>query len=156
MKRPLPTVTTLPKEDPAAIRFPRWKRPVFEANGMTEWGWMCQHPERLKLGKYVDIGAFSYINAEYGVEIGELAQVGSHSSIYSVSTIDNKKGRVVIKRNARIGSHSVVMPGVTIGENAIIGAFSFVKSDVPDNALAYGIPARVVRKHEPERNRRRA
>ena len=111
---------------------------------MTKWGWMCQHPENLKLGKYVDVGAFTYINAKYGVEIGELAQVGSHSSIYSVSTIDGKKGKVVIKRKARIGSHSVVMPGVTVGEDALVGAFSFVKGDVPDGAVAYGIPARVV------------
>ncbi|HME18340.1 MAG TPA: acyltransferase [Nitrososphaerales archaeon] len=134
----------MPRRDSPENRFPRWRRPAFDERGMTKWGWMCQHPEKLRLGKYVDIGAFTYINAKYGVEIGELAQVGSHSSIYSVSTIDGKRGKVVIKRNARIGSHSVVMPGVTIGENAVVGAFSFVKSDVPADAVAYGIPARMV------------
>jgi len=34
---------------------------------------------------------------------------------------------------------------VAIGENAIIGAFSYVKNDVPDNVVAYGIPAKVIR-----------
>ena len=44
-----------------------------------------------------------------------------------------------------MGSHSVVMPGVTIGENAVVGAFSFVNSDIPDNATAYGVPAKVAK-----------
>jgi len=38
------------------------------------------------------------------------------------------------------------MPGVTIGENAIIGAFTFVNKDIPDNTLAFGVPVRIVRK----------
>ena len=38
------------------------------------------------------------------------------------------------------------MPGVTIGENSVIGAFSFVTKDIPDNVVAYGVPAKVVRK----------
>ena len=38
------------------------------------------------------------------------------------------------------------MPGVTIGENSIIGAFSFVNKDIPDNVIAVGIPAKVLRK----------
>ncbi|MDM8549940.1 hypothetical protein QUF72_07680 [Desulfobacterales bacterium HSG2] len=50
-----------------------------------------------------------------------------------------------MKKNARIGSHSVVMPGVTIGENAIIGAFSFVNCDIPDNTTAVGVPAKVIK-----------
>jgi acetyltransferase-like isoleucine patch superfamily enzyme len=37
------------------------------------------------------------------------------------------------------------MPGVTIGENAIIGAFSFVTKDISDGAVAFGVPAKVVR-----------
>ena len=38
------------------------------------------------------------------------------------------------------------MPGVTIGENSIIGAFSFVNKDVPDNVIAFGVPVKVIRK----------
>jgi acetyltransferase-like isoleucine patch superfamily enzyme len=38
------------------------------------------------------------------------------------------------------------MPGVTVGLNSIVGAHSFVNSDIPDNAVAYGVPAKVVRK----------
>jgi len=127
-------------------RFKHWKYPPFDEKNMTPWNWMCQHHDRLKLGKYVDIGAFTYINAKSDVIMEDDVQIGSHCSIYSISTIDNKEGRIVLKKNCRIGTHSVVMPGVTVGENAVVGAFSFVNTDIPDNVLAFGIPAKVVRK----------
>ena len=122
-----------------------WKYPEFDERGMTKYSWMCQYNENLELGDKTDIGAFTYINARYGVEIQEGAQVGAHCSIYSWSTIDDKQGRVTIKKNAKVGSHSVIMPGVTIGENAVVGALSFVISDIPYNAVAFGIPAKVIR-----------
>jgi acetyltransferase-like isoleucine patch superfamily enzyme len=131
-------------------RFSQWKPPTFDAKGMTRWNWMCQHPEHLTLGKYVDVGAFTYINAKSGVVLEEHVQIGSHCSLYSVSTIDDKKGKIILKKNCRLGTHSVVMPGVTIGENTIIGAFSFVNTDIPDNVLAFGCPAKVIRKLTPD------
>jgi len=126
-------------------RFKDWKYPKFDEKGMTQWNWLCQYHDNLKLGKNTDIGAFTYINARYGVEIHEDVQIGSHCSIYSWSTIDDKKGRVTIKKNARIGSHSVIRPGVTIGENAVVGAFSFVNEEVPDNVVVFGIPAKTAK-----------
>lgn len=125
-------------------RFKNWQKPDFDKKGLTKWNWMCQHPENLKLGKGADIGAFTYINAKSGVEIGEDVQVGSHCSIYSISTIDEKAGKVIIKKSAKIGTHSTIMPGVTIGENAIVGAHSFVNKDIPDNVLCYGVPVKVL------------
>lgn len=127
-------------------RFKNWKPPTFDEKGMTKWNWMCQYSEGLKLAKNTDIGAFTYINAKYGVELEEDVQVGSHCAIYSWSTIDNKKGKVTLKKNARIGSHCVIMPGVTIGENAVIGALSFVNKDIPANVIAYGTPVNVAKK----------
>ncbi len=129
-------------------RFKDWKWPEFDEKGMTRWNWMCQYHENLHLGENTDIGAFTYINAKYGVEIQKNVQIGSHCSIYSWSTIDDKKGRVVIRRDAKVGSHSVIMPNVTIGENAVIGAFSFVTQDVPDDAIVFGVPARVIKYKE--------
>ena len=126
-------------------RFKKWIRPKIEHGKLTKWNWVVQYPEGLKLGKYTDIGAFTYINAKYGVIIEDYVQIGSHCSIYSESTIDGKKGKVVIKKNARIGSHSVVMPGIKIGKNSIVGAFTFVNKNIPDNTVAFGIPVRIVR-----------
>lgn len=131
-------------------RFSQWKPPTFDPKGMTRWNWMCQHHKHLVLGKYVDVGAFTYINAKSGVVLDEYVQIGSHCSLYSISTIDNKEGKIVLKRNCRLGTHSVVMPGVTIGENTVIGAFSFVNTDIPDNVLAFGIPAKVIRRLRPK------
>lgn len=126
-------------------RFNNWQEPVFDEKDTTQWNWMCQHREGFILGKNTDIGAYTYINAQYGVEIAEEVQIGSQCSIYSHNTIDNTQGKVVIKKNARIGSHSIILPGVTIGENAIIGAFSLIKKDVPANTLVAGIPAKPIK-----------
>jgi len=104
----------------------------------------------LKLGYNTDVGAFTYINAKNGVIIEDFVQIGSHCSLYSSSTIDNKEGQITMKKNCKIGSHSLVMPGVTIGENLIIGAFSFVSKDVPSNIVAAGVPVKVIKKIEGE------
>ena len=126
-------------------RFPNWQPPVIEDGKPTKYNWVVQHKSGLQLGHQTDIGAFTYINAKFGVTIEAEVQIGSHCSIYSVSTIDGKEGPVVLKRNCKVGTHSTVMPGVTIGENAVIGAHSFVNSDIPANGVAFGVPAKVVR-----------
>jgi len=127
-------------------RFEDWKYPRIEEGKLTKYNWMVQYKENLKLGFKTDIGAFTYINAKNRVVIEDYVEIGSHCSIYSISTIDGKKGEVVLKKNCKIGSHSVIMPGVTVGENSIVGAFSFVNENIPDNVIAYGIPARVVKR----------
>ena len=52
---------------------------------------------------------------------------------------------VVIKKGARIGMHAVILPGVTIGENSVIGACAVVTNDIPPNCVAIGVPAKPVR-----------
>ena len=126
-------------------RFEEWEYPEIEEGKPTKYNWVVQHKDNLKLGFKTDIGAFTYINAKCGVIIEDLVQIGSHCSIYSISTIDNKQGKVTLRKNCKIGSHSVVMPGVTIGENSIVGAFSFVNSKIPDNVVAVGVPAKVIK-----------
>jgi len=127
-------------------RFKNWKKPKIKEGKLTKWNWMVRRKENLKLGKYVDIGAFTYINAKNGVVIEDNVQIGSHCSIYSISTIDKKEGKVVLKKNCKIGSHCTIMPGITIGENSIIGAHSFVNRSIPPNTLAYGVPVKIIKK----------
>ena len=128
------------------MRFKNWEPPKIEEGKLTKYNWLVQHEDRLKLGYKTDIGAFTYINAKNGVTIEDHVQVGSHCAIYSVSTIDKKEGPIVLKKNCKIGTHSVIMPGVTVGENSTIGAFSFVNSDIPANVVALGIPAKITRR----------
>ncbi len=126
-------------------RFSGWQFPEIEEGKPTKYNWLVQSVQNFQLGYKTDIGVFTYINAKYGVTIEDYVQIGSHCAIYSVSTIDQKQGPVLLKKNCRIGSHSVVMPGVTIGENAIIGAFSFINRDIPANAVAVGVPVKVIK-----------
>jgi len=127
-------------------RFKNWKYPKIIEGKLTKYNWLVQHKKNLKLGKKTDIGAFTYINAKNGVIIEDYVQIGSHCSIFSISTIDNKEGKVILKNNCKIGAHSLIMPGVTIGENSIIGAFSFVNKNIPSNVIAFGIPVKVIKK----------
>ena len=127
-------------------RFKNWTLPKIIEGKLTKWNWVVQDRKGFKMGKNTDIGAFTYINAKNGVIIEDNVQIGSHCSIYSVSTIDNKKGMVVLKNNCKIGSHSIIMPRVTVGENSTIGAFSFVNKNIPDNVVAFGIPAKIYKK----------
>lgn len=127
-------------------RFKNWKYPTVKEGKLTKYNWIVQYKKNLKLGKKTDIGAFTYINAKNGVIIEDDVQIGSHCSIYSLSTIDNKEGKVLLKKNCKIGAHSVIMPGVIIGKNSIIGAFSFVNKDIPDDVIAFGIPVKVIKK----------
>lgn len=99
------------------------------------------------MGYGVDIGAFTVIGAKNGVLLEDYVQIGPHCAILSTSTIDNKQGCVVMKKGSCLGTHSTIMPGVTIGENSIIGAYSFVTSDIPANVIAYGVPAKVIREN---------
>jgi acetyltransferase-like isoleucine patch superfamily enzyme len=127
-------------------RFKDWEYPIIEDGKPTKYNWIVQHKEKFKLGYKTDIGAFTYINALRGVMIEDFVQIGSHCSIYSISTVDDKEGEVVLRKNCRIGSHSVIMPGVTIGENSIIGAFSFVNHDISGGVVASGVPVKEIRK----------
>ncbi|MDD5145724.1 MAG: acyltransferase [Candidatus Pacebacteria bacterium] len=127
-------------------RFKNWKHPKIKEGKLTKYYWLVQNNKNLKLGKKTDIGAFTYINAKNGVEIKDNVQIGSHCSIYSISTIDNKEGKIILEKNCKIGSHCTIMPGVMVGENSVIGAFSFINKDIPANTLAYGIPVKIIKK----------
>ncbi|KKL63650.1 hypothetical protein LCGC14_2173000 [marine sediment metagenome] len=112
------------------MRFKKWKRPKFKkVTGdlyKTKYNWFVTCPENLELGKNTDIGIFTYINARYGVKIGENVQIGSHCSIFSHNTINDIANKVEINRDAKIGSHSILLPGIIIDTRELIKAFSVV------------------------------
>lgn len=57
-------------------------------------------------------------------------------------------GRIKVGNNVHIGINSIIMPGVTIGNNVVIGAGSVVTRNIPDNCIAAGVPAKVIRSLE--------
>ena len=110
----------------------KWKQPQITHNQLTKWNWVVNNPQNLQLGRNVDIGAFTYIQAENGVIIHDNVQIGSHVAIYSANTIDGIDGSVEIMEGACIGSHAVILPNVRIGKNAKVRCHSTITRDVED------------------------
>lgn len=118
--------------------------PAGETIATTKYGWAVQHPEYLTLGNYVDIGYGTYINARFGVRIGDDVEIGGGCHIYSHNTIEDHAGLVVLEEGCMIGAQCVIFPGVTIGKGATVGTMSLVNSDVPAGATFVGVPARKI------------
>ncbi|NRO35123.1 Maltose O-acetyltransferase [Lactobacillus helveticus] len=53
---------------------------------------------------------------------------------------------MLIKKNAWIGAKATILPGVTVGENAVVAAGAVVTKDVPANTVVAGMPAKVIKK----------
>tara|TARA_B100001105_G_C22146446_1_gene338207 strand:- start:176 stop:568 length:393 start_codon:yes stop_codon:yes gene_type:complete len=122
-----------------------WIKPEFDEFGMTQWYWRVVNHENFTLGDKVEIGSFSVIDAKYGVEIQDNVKIGWNCTIMSNSSIDGKKGKVVLEKNCNIGANSVVFPNVKIGRNAVIGANSLVNCDIPAEEVWIGSPAKKLR-----------
>jgi acetyltransferase-like isoleucine patch superfamily enzyme len=105
---------------------------------------------------------FSENNVLYGagtIQIGDVTDTGPGVSIFSsrdnyslefarLTNIVHQFGKVTIGSYVIIFANSVICPGVTIGDGAVIGAGSVVLKDVPEWSVAVGAPARVIGKRE--------
>lgn len=80
----------------------------------------------------------TFINDKYPRSTNEDGSMQNESDWSVVET--------TVKKGASIGSSSTILCGVTIGENSIIGAGAVVTKDIPDNVIAAGVPARVIKK----------
>lgn len=84
------------------------------------------------------------ITIEDGVMLGpEVGLFTVNHEPHNIRVIMTKE--IHIKKNAWIGARVNILPGVTIGENAIIGTGSTVTHDIPDNCAAVGVPARIIK-----------
>ena len=99
-------------------------------NKLTQWNWVVGNPSKFKVGKNVDIGAFTYINARYGVIIEDDVQIGGGCHIYSHNTINNTKGKVILKKGCKIGAHTVILPRTTVKRGTLIRVGSILKGGV--------------------------
>ena len=121
------------------------QEPIFDKMGFTQWMWRVLHEENFKLGKNTEIGSFTVIDAKEGVTIEDEVKIGWSCSIFSVSSVDGRKGRILLKKGCKIGANSVIMPGITVGGNAIVGANSLINKNIPDDETWAGSPARKLR-----------
>jgi acetyltransferase-like isoleucine patch superfamily enzyme len=108
-----------------------------------------------RIGDHAWIGPQSYLDAralvleEYvgwgpGARVLGSEHTGVPTDVPIIQT-DLRIEPVTVRRGADIGTSAVLLPGVTVGENAIVGAGAVVTKDVPDNAIVAGVPARFQR-----------
>lgn len=110
-------------------------------------------PNHVSIGANVAIAEFVHIWGSGGVNIGNDVLIASHVVITSQTHDPDEnlhrstmiKKSVIIGDNVWIGAGSVILPGITIGRGSVIGAGSVVTSNIPENQLAVGVPARLVR-----------
>lgn len=110
---------------------------------------VINNADHLRLGARVSINAFVHIWALGGVTIGDDTLIASHVAITSLThdprselfATSSQTRPVVIGRNVWIGAHAVILPGVTIGDGAIIGAGAVVTRDVAPRSVVVGVPA---------------
>ena len=122
-------------------------------------------PFNCDYGKHISIDDGTFINHncvildEAKVIIGKNVRIAPNVGIYTVNHVKaptKKEGyefakTIAIEDNVWIGGNSAILPGVTIGENSIIGAGSVVNKDIPKNVIAVGKPCKVIKKLEEER-----
>lgn len=102
---------------------------------------------------YYDVNCSRYLTIEDGVWITPRVMLLCHrrdASNYYVGDDYNKLpyifGEIVLKKGCSVGLGSIILPGVTIGEGAMIGAGSVVTKDIPPWTIAVGNPAKVIKK----------
>jgi acetyltransferase-like isoleucine patch superfamily enzyme len=118
------------------------------------------HP-RIIIGNNVSLNYDCHIACINQIVIGDNVLIGSkvHITDHSHGSISHEalatqparrtlvsKGPVIVEDNVWIGEGVVVLPGVRIGQNSIIGANAVVTKDIPPNCVAGGVPARVIRR----------
>jgi acetyltransferase-like isoleucine patch superfamily enzyme len=104
----------------------------------------------------VALNSFVKIFGHGGVRIGRSAQIGPGTILttsghdYRATELELDLAAIDIGERVWIGCNSAILPGVTIGDRAVIGAGAVVTSNIPSDCLAVGVPARVVRYFDEE------
>jgi acetyltransferase-like isoleucine patch superfamily enzyme len=115
-------------------------------------------PFYTNFGRFISLGKNVFINHACsfldigGITIEDDVQIGPRVNLTTENHPLDPSDRttlllqpIVIKRNAWIGAAATILPGVTIGENAVVAAGAVVSRDVPANTVVAGVPAKVVK-----------
>jgi sugar O-acyltransferase (sialic acid O-acetyltransferase NeuD family) len=93
-------------------------------------------------GSKIGMGSIVYYNSiiTHDCVIGDFVEISPSATIL---------GRSEIGSYTQVGSNATILPDIKIGKNVIIGAGAVITKDIPDNCLAIGIPARVIKELKP-------
>jgi maltose O-acetyltransferase len=116
-------------------------------------------PQQMEIGDNTSIAPYTTVYATFGVKIGKNCLISSNCGISSYNHIQDSLNRrasenedfrfskpVSIGDNVWIGMNSCILPGVSIGNNSIIGSGSVVTKNIPSNEIWVGNPARFIKK----------
>ncbi len=126
-------------------------------NSIIEPPFYCSYGQNIYIGDYVFLNVLCNILDCNEVHIGHHVMIGPSVQIYTAAhdlraEVRNQGWEVakpiVIEDNVWIGGAAILLPGVTIGRNAVVGAGAVVPRNVPANTVVVGNPARVVRQIE--------
>jgi acetyltransferase-like isoleucine patch superfamily enzyme len=111
---------------------------------------------KVSIGEHTFVGTGTVLDAAQAIEIGDHVLIApgcfisDHTHRHGAPLLIDAQGSEVhavrICHGAWLGAHAVVLPGVTIGEGAIVGAGAVVTSDVQPNSIVAGVPARAIGK----------
>lgn len=115
-------------------------------------------PFYTNFGKFIDIGRNVFINHACsfldmgGIILEDEVLIGPKVNLITENhPLDPNDRRtlitkpILIKRKAWIGAGAIILPGVTVGENAVVAAGAVVSKDVPDNTIVAGVPAKIIK-----------
>ena len=120
---------------------------------------VMSYASNISIGERVYINSFSMLVAKEKITIGNNVLIGPHVIInsgmhnYSNADVDiNKQGHsaapIVIENDVWIGANAIILPGVTIGKGAVIGANSLVNKDVASFTVVGGSPAKIIKNRQ--------
>lgn len=110
---------------------------------------------RIEIGRQTSVMHYTVIYGEGDVVIGDRVLLGNHCLVASTTHNHSgragilgqgmRTGRIEIGDDVWVGAYTLIDPGVTVGEGAIIAAHSYVRDDVPAFSVVGGVPARVLK-----------
>lgn len=129
---------------------------------ITKWKYLFSSPENygkhlgVKFGKNCYISTKGFSSEGFLIEIGDNVRIArevlllTHGGIWALRHVYSEMknfdyfGKIKIGSNVYIGQRTIIMPGVTIGDNCIIGAASIVNKSIPDNSVIAGNPVKYI------------
>lgn len=109
---------------------------------------------RIEIGDGAALNSFVQMYGHGGITVGDDAQIGPNTVVtttghdYMATDLNQNYAAIRIGKRVWVGANCTILPGVTIGDQSVIGAGAVVSKNIPARCVALGVPARVVRRFD--------